>query len=163
VGGDFKHIPACRRPRQTGCVIAFSTFDQQPPEDAIFGRTTEPGREVLCTNPAALRGGTARLHPVWPSRPFAPGSTIAAAIAVLGFPLPEPPTPWIAVPGSFSAHCSGAGGAHVLRVLARGGAPTLSPSPDPTWGLHLTDGNIALGDLGDLVGKQAAAYERRRR
>jgi hypothetical protein len=27
IGGDFDHIPACRSRTQTGCVIAFSTFD----------------------------------------------------------------------------------------------------------------------------------------
>src|SRR3954452_8856391 len=26
VGGDFRHIPACRRDGQTGCVVAYSTF-----------------------------------------------------------------------------------------------------------------------------------------
>ncbi len=31
-------------------------------------------------------------------------------------------------------------------------------SPDPTWGLHLTDANIALGNLVNLVHTQAAAY-----
>src|SRR4051812_12727856 len=65
VGGSFRHVPACRSKRQTGCVIAFSTFGETPPPDAIFGR---PGgalsgggptadRDVLCTNPAALHGG----------------------------------------------------------------------------------------------------------
>jgi hypothetical protein len=27
----------------------------------------------------------------------------------------------------------------------------------PTWGLHLTDANIALGNLTELVGEQATA------
>ena len=30
--------------------------------------------------------------------------------------------------------------------------------PTPTWGLHLPDANIALGNLTDLVGEQAAAF-----
>ncbi|MBA3260892.1 MAG: DUF3089 domain-containing protein [Thermoleophilaceae bacterium] len=76
--------PACRSRTQTGCVIAFSTFNQVPPADSIFGRTATPGLEVLCTNPAALGGGSAKLTPIQPSEPFAPGTTIGAVVAVLG-------------------------------------------------------------------------------
>ena len=83
-------------------------------------------------------------------------ATIAAGIALLGVTLPQASTPWLESPGSYSAHCT-AGGAHVLMVAPRRrAAPT--PSPDPTWGLHLTDANIALGNLTDLVGEQAAAF-----
>ena len=66
IGGDFKHIPGCRKLKRTGCVIAFSTFDAPVPDDALFGRPSTlvaPGLpttgDVLCTNPAALRGGSA--------------------------------------------------------------------------------------------------------
>ena len=38
IGGDFKHIPACRSVRQLHCVIAFSTFDQPVPTPSLFGR-----------------------------------------------------------------------------------------------------------------------------
>ncbi len=157
VGGDFRHLPACRAPRQTGCVIAFSTFDGPVPANAIFGRSNEPGRSVLCTNPAALGGGSGVIDPVYPSAPFAPGSTIAAGIALLGFPLPTASTPWVELPGSYRAHCT-SGPAHVLQITPRGGAPLPKPSPDATWGLHLTDANIALGNLTDVVGEQAAAF-----
>jgi pimeloyl-ACP methyl ester carboxylesterase len=157
VGGDFQHIPACRSAHQLGCVVAFSTFDQPVPPDAIFGRTTEKGMAVLCTNPAALGGGSGLLDPVYPSQPFAPGSTIAAGIALLGVTLPQASTPWIEMPGSYRAHCT-SGSAHALEIVARAGAPTPKPSPDPTWGLHLTDANIALGNLVELVGEQARAF-----
>ena len=36
-------------------------------------------------------------------------------------------------------------------------------SPDPTWGLHLSDVDIALGDLVRLVGTQAGAYRKAQR
>jgi hypothetical protein len=157
VGGDFQHIPACRAASQVGCVVAFSAFDQPVPGDAVFGRTTAKGMSVLCTNPAALRGGAGVLDPVYPSAPFAPGSTIAAAISLLGVTLPQASTPWLESPGSYTAHCT-SGGAHVLMVVPRNGAPIPTPSPDPTWGLHLIDANIALGNLTDLVGQQAAAF-----
>ena len=79
VGGDFKHVPACHSDTQTGCVIAFSTFDQTPPADSLFGRvngslgTSGKNVHVLCTNPAALGGGSGKLDPIFPSKPFAPG------------------------------------------------------------------------------------------
>ena len=160
VGGDFRRIPACRSARQVGCVVAFSTFNQPVPANAIFGRTTAPGMAVLCTNPAALRGGSGLLDPVFPTQPFAPGSAIAAGIALLDLPLPQASTPWIEAPGSYRAHCT-SGGAHVLEITARNGAPVPKPSPDPTWGLHLTDANIALGNLTALVSEQARSFVRR--
>jgi hypothetical protein len=157
VGGDFQHIPACRSQRQLGCVVAFSTFDQPVPPNAAFGRAVEPGRAVLCTNPARLRGGSGVLDPAYPSQPFAPGSTIGAAQALVGVGLPVAQTPWVEVPGSYRAQCT-AGAAHVLEVTPLGGAPSLRPSPDASWGLHLVDANIALGNLVDLVRAQARAY-----
>ena len=37
----------------------------------------------------------------------------------------------------------------------------ITPLPDATWGLHLVDANIALGNLADLVRHQISLYERR--
>jgi hypothetical protein len=159
-GGDFKRIPACRRRAQTGCVVAFSTYNERPPEGAFFGRTSEPGMEVLCTNPATLGGGWAKLTAVQPSKPFAPGTTIGAATGVLGVPQPRVSTAWRAFPGSYRARCSSAGGADVLSLRSIGRAPVFSPSPTAEWGLHLVDANIALGDLVELVRAQAAAWRR---
>jgi hypothetical protein len=160
VGGDFKNVPACRSARQIGCVIAFSTFDQAPPADSKFGRTIA-GREVLCTNPAALGGGSGLLTPIEPTTPFAPGS-IAVGIQLLGVTWPSASEPWIAIPGAYKAECSAAGGANVLQITPQGGAPTLKPSPDPTWGLHLVDGNIGLGNLVTVLASQEQAFLKRR-
>jgi hypothetical protein len=161
VGGTFKHVPGCRSATELGCVIAFSAFDQPPPADSIFGRTTVPGGQVLCTNPAALGGGAASVDPIFPSQPFAPGTLIAAGIALLKITQPAAPTTWISEPGAYRARCSSAGGANVLQVTARHGAETATPSPDPTWGLHLLDANIALGNLLTVVRSEAAAYAAR--
>ena len=46
----------------------------------------------------------------------------------------------------------------MLEVTPRAGAPTPKPVPDATWGLHLTDANIALGNLTDIVSEQARAF-----
>ena len=158
VGGDFKHIRACHSSTQLGCVIAFSTFDSVPPANSLFGRTTTPGQQILCTNPAALAGGSGLLDPIFPTQPFAPGSSIAAGIGALGFTMPTVKTPWLSIPGGYIAKCSSAGGANVLAVTPRAGAPRLQPSPNATWGLHLVDGNIALGNLISVVRSEGAAY-----
>ncbi|MEA2376463.1 MAG: hypothetical protein QOI45_2923 [Thermoleophilaceae bacterium] len=158
VGGDFKKIPACRAKTQVGCVIAFSTFNEVPPAGAVFGRAPTPDLQVLCTNPAALGGGWGKLTPIQPSEPFAPGTTIAATIAVLGVPEPPVKTAWRAFPGSYRGRCSSAAGADVLRISSIGGAPVFKASPTPGWGLHLVDANIALGQLVDVVRTQAAAW-----
>jgi hypothetical protein len=157
-GGDFKRVRACRKPGQTGCVIAYSTFNAPVPENALFGRATEPNRQILCTNPARLGGGRAKLTPIYPSAPFAPSVIGAAANAALAG-LPRPSTPWAAFPGAYSGRCSTAGGASVLQVRPLRGAFPFAPTPDATWGLHLTDANIALGNLANLVRRQINAYD----
>jgi hypothetical protein len=66
----------------------------------------------------------------------------------------------VEAPGSYRAHCS-SDAAHVLEVTPHAGAPTPKPVPDATWGLHLTDANIALGNLIDIVSEQAQAFVER--
>ena len=117
------------------------------------------GLEVLCTNPAALGGGSAPVDPISPSAPFAPGTTIARGhhdprrdraptAPRRGWRSPAPTRP-------------AARRRRRQRAAdhARSGARRRSrPSPDATWGLHLVDANIALGNLVDLVRNQASAY-----
>ncbi len=157
VGGTFKHVPACRSDVQLHCVIAYSTFDQTPPADSLFGRSTVPGDHVLCTNPAALIGAST-VDPIFPSQPFAPGTLIAQGIALLKLVQPTPPTVWSSEPGAYSARCESTAGANVLELTALHGAQVATPSPTPGWGLHLLDANIELGDLVTLVSREARAY-----
>ena len=168
VGGTFAHVPACTSATQTGCVVAYSSFDRQPPADSLFGRpgagvsllsgqTASAGLQVLCVNPAAPGGGTAPLIPYFPSRSAASGIVAAAG------QLPSLPTPWFTEPGLYTGTCTSAGGASWLQVSG----PTVPGDPravvhetlGPTWGLHLVDVNIALGNLVDLVRSEAAAYQ----
>jgi Protein of unknown function (DUF3089) len=167
VGGDFKNIPGCTKPTQFGCVMAFSTFDAPVPDDTKFGRPSDVGGtglpttgDVLCTNPAALRGGSALLTSVFPTAPFAPGTTIGIATGAVGQNTPTGvTTPWFQVQG-YTGACDAANNAHVLQISPVGGAPTLHAVPDATWGLHLVDANIALGNLTSDVSKQAKAWRK---
>ena len=163
-GGDFRHIRACRSRTQVGCVVAFSTFNGPVPENALFGRG-DSRTDVLCTNPASLAGGSGTITPVFPRDPFPVTTTIGAGNAFIGFPFPDPATirtPWVSAPHAYSARCSAQDGAHVLQISSRNGAPVLHPLPDATWGLHLTDANLALGELAGLVRAQARRYLARR-
>jgi hypothetical protein len=150
VGGDFQNVPACRSADQTGCVVAYSSFNQTPPSDSFFGRVgVGPIRgqqdsatlQVLCVNPASLSGGTGPLEPYFPSTP----------------------TPWLAWPGLYTAHCESSGGADWLQVdttnIPGDPRPVISQTTGgPTWGLHDWDVNLALGNLVDLVRQQSAAF-----
>ena len=164
-GGDFRHVEACRRPRQTGCVIAYSAFSEPPSADALFGRaeTVFPGAggdpsktEVLCTNPASLGGGSGLLRTLFFTERF-PG--------LLGSLSGEPPaaaTPWVALPARYRARCRNEGGASWLHVTPVAGdpRPAVTPTLGPAWGLHLYDMNLPLGDLVEVVRRQAVAYRR---
>lgn len=168
-GGDFQNVPACRSSQQFRCVVAFSTYNDTVPADSKFGRanagfggTTNKNLRVLCTNPAALGGGTAPITPLFPEKPFAPKSTIGVATRVVGFPIPKAATTWVAFPNAYRAHCSSKNGANVLQITSIRGAPKLNSIPDKTWGLHLTDANIALGNLEGVVRREIAAYAKAR-
>jgi hypothetical protein len=159
-GGDFRNVPACRSNTQLGCVVAYSIYGGPPPENSLFGRTAESNREVLCNNPASLRGGSANIDPIQPTEPYAPGTTIGAAVAAVGSVTPDVSTPWFEADNSYRARCVSQNGANVLQVTPRGGAPALRAIPTAEWGLHLADANLPLGNLIDLAKKQIAVYER---
>jgi Protein of unknown function (DUF3089) len=161
VGGDFQSIPACRSGKETHCVVAYSTYAQQPPPDGLFGKTrvgAGPGGsnlQVLCVNPTSFRG-TGSLQPYFRTKPF-PGPIGAAA----GQP-PSASTPWVEYPELYSAQCQQGNGFTWLQVtdVGKPGAPRYQPrgSLPPNWGLHLGDVNLALGNLVGLVRQEAASY-----
>ncbi len=161
IGGDFAHIPACRRVTQTGCVVAYSSFDQTPPADSLFGRVGKglnpfgqrsSGLQILCVNPAALGGGSGALSPYFLSASV-PG-------------LKAPATPWVSFPARYAARCRTAGGATWLNITPDHSKtdhrPVVTDSLGPRWGLHRVDVNLALGNLVALVAREASAYVDRR-
>ena len=156
-GGDFGHIGACRSTRQTGCAVAFSMFGDPPPPESRFGRPPagEDRLQVLCTNPASLPGGSGTLRG-YVRTDVPPAAIGEAALSGLD-PAGAATTPWLSLPDHYTARCETDGGATVLRVTPRRGAATLAPVPDPTWGLHRIEFNLALGSLTDLVRRQIAA------
>jgi hypothetical protein len=165
VGGSFAHIPACRTSTETGCVVAYSSFIEPPPANSIFGRpgtgvsvlsgqTASAGLQVLCVNPAALSGGKAVITPYFTG-------VGASAVGVVGTS-PTVSTPWVTYPDLYTGQCMSVGGATWLQVtptaLPGDTRPLVTEILGPTWGTHLADVNLTLGNLVSLVDSQAKAY-----
>ncbi len=162
-GGDFRNIPPCRTNEQVGCVIAYSTYDSQPPANAFvtrlysqaFPRRLDSSKRVLCTNPAALVGGVGTLTPYFPSRAL-PGPLSAM------LPPQAVSAPWVAYPRLYTSRCKGGQGATWLQVTQTKNAadprPRLQATLGPRWGFHLADVNLAFGQLVRLVTSQTDAY-----
>jgi hypothetical protein len=156
VGGSFQNIPLCREPSQLGCVVAYRSFSATNPPS--MSRASD-GQISACTNPAALGGGTALLT----------GSFLATRIDSF-FVYPVAGTgitaPWVLYRNYFEAECVlggadrtwGFASARTRRICVIGSS-TLDGVAGSTLGLglHVLDYHLALDDLVELVGKQAAA------
>jgi len=155
VGGDFKHVPLCRRATQLGCVVAYSTFRSTapPPADSYFGRSAARGQTVACTNPAALDEPAS-------STPL--GEYLATSTVRWVRPLVHPTvdTPFVRVPGLLSARCVDQNGFTYLEVKVQPTGPVRDIGGDltPPWGLHLVDVNIALRNLIGIAHNQSQVY-----
>ncbi len=161
LGGDFDNIPPCDSGATTGCVVAYSTFDETPPPDAAFGRVSgltifsfpKVGtQQILCVNPAAPGGGSAVLSPYFPTNKIA---------GLAGAPKPTPTTPYVSYPDALTAECQTDGDATWLQITRTGPAgttPAFAGSEGPSWGLHDLDVSLTIGNLVDLVRAESAAF-----
>lgn len=157
-------------------MLAWSTYGVTPPADARFGRTpltdeSSPGLdlpsgrryEVACTNPASLaRNRRAPAHSLIRSEPLPGLLGVLLLTTYAGLP-PTAGTPWLVPAERYTARCERSNGAHVLALRPIGDARQLQPAPDDTWGLHLLDVNVVLGDVLTVLRAQVRAYLRRAR
>ena len=169
VGGSFQHVPLCHSDTQTGCVITYASFRSTvpPPAETLFGRVADPKMIAACTNPTALGGESGTLKPYFSSE----GRTITGN----GNPKPwltsqqSIDTPWVTLPGLVTAQCKSNEYATYLEVTVHGSAASKRTDEIigdlgangqilAMWGLHLVDVNLAMGNLVDIVGKQAKAW-----
>jgi hypothetical protein len=123
---------------------------------------------AACTNPAELDGRGGQLHAYL----SATGGTIAgASTAPRPWVIPERmvTTPWVSVPGLLSAKCTSNDHASYLEVTVHGdrsdprvdditGDLAANGQVLADWGLHLIDVNLAMGNLVEIIGRQANAY-----
>lgn len=153
VGADLHSTPACRRADQTGCVLSWSAYDSVPPPHALFGRVGGD-RTVLCTNPAALAGGTAPLDSYFPTSRLVGSGRSGDAIPG------DFSTGFVAFRGATTGVCQIAATASYLLVRGAFGGRDVSSFDrlGPVWGLHVIDVSVVLGDLVAVVARQAAAF-----
>jgi hypothetical protein len=148
-GGDFRTIPGCTAEKETGCVIAFSSFGETPPEGTDLGVSDESGMSVLCTNPTKLdHSGTA--SPIYAAWGIGPSGSAPG--------LPATKSVWQSVPHQFTARCE-SGFATTLVLSARKGSTVPSPSPNTLSGLHDLDANLFSGNLLTIVRAEHRAWQ----
>ena len=164
----YGSLPLCRKAGQVGCVISYVSFraDSPPPADARFGKVEEPGLRAACVNPAALAGGSASVHSYFSDRTIMgtamrPATVWAKDVKVA--------TPYVELPGLVSAQCVSQGGFDYLAVSVHPdkadpradnipGDLLVLGVPLKSWGMHLVDVNLTIGDLVSVVGAQSKAY-----
>ncbi len=171
VGGAFQKIPLCHSATDTGCAIAYASFRSTipPPGNSLFGRIAgDNSMQAACSNPAALGGGSGALHAYLSTG----GSSITGSAAQ-----PKPwvtpaktiDTPFVSVPGLLTAQCVSNEKGSYLEVTVHGnpadprtdeitGDVMQNGQPNASWGLHLIDVNLAMGNLLDVVKSQSKAY-----
>ena len=167
VGGDFVNIPLCREASQTRCVISYASFSDAapPPQGSFFGRA--PEGMAACTNPASLSGGRATLRPYFESDRSGGAFYERAFVRIVEEPWVagvEITTPWVVLPDFVEAECVVRDGFSYLEITVL--ADSSDPRTDdiggdillPSFGLHIVDANVAMGDLVEIVGQQAEAY-----
>ena len=167
-GGTFKHMPLCRAADQTGCIITYASFRSTvpPPEDSRFGQ----GRGDLvaaCTNPAALNGGKDELHSYLAA--FRASLVPSASAFSWVTPKKEINTSFVNVPGLLTGECVSSKRGYYLQIAVNGnpddprtddiqGDVIQEGKVQASWGLHLIDVNLAMGNLIDIVSQQSKAY-----
>lgn len=169
VGGQFKSVPLCRRPSQTGCVIAWNSYRKTapPPANAALGGARNDGLVNACVNPAALGGGEAPLdsylRTTWdPSQASKQTEWARRPIQ----------TDYVQVPGLLTGECLSDAHGSYLAMGVRGdpaGRRTQDIHGDVIgsdgqvlheWGLHMLDIDLTIGDLLRLVRQQEKTWRR---
>ncbi len=127
---------------------------------------------AACNNPANLKTGQGQPEAYFLTKGFLNGSggTTQPAWAT---PAPTVSTPFVKVPGLVSTSCVKKGGFNYLEMHVNadpkdkrtdelGGEVMRATGPDLNWGLHLIDVDVSMGDLVRIVGRQAAAWGKKK-
>jgi hypothetical protein len=169
-GGAFQHIPLCHSATHTGCVIAYASFRSTipPPDNSRFGRVQGENMQAACVNPVALGGGSGELHSYLAS---GGRSIVGSSAEPRAWVTPAKPidTPFVSVPGLLTAKCVDNGKFSYLEITVHGnpadaraddivGDVMANGQPNASWGLHLIDVNLAMGNLVDIVREQGKAW-----
>jgi hypothetical protein len=169
---SFLHIPVCRANAEIGCVIGFSSFRAEtPPAPGTLFEKAPEGTHPVCANPAALEGGSGTLDAYLSTS----GALISSPEPKTPYIWTDPPhpidTPFVKVPGLLSTSCV-ENGQIVYLAVNRNASPNGRRASDikgdlissitgklaPSWGLHLIDVNLTMGNLLTIVGDETRAY-----
>ena len=167
VGGTFDHLPLCEKPEQLGCIETWSSFRENspPPDNSLFGSSSDPELVAGCTNPAKAGGGSAELHAYLSTR--GPGSS-STPMGEWATEL-EVDTFFVTPPGLLSGECKFGKTGEYLSITVNAddsdpraddisGDVVSNGTPSAEWGLHLIDIPLVMGDLLDLTASKAAAH-----
>ncbi len=163
VGGLFDKVPACTEVGQSGCVIAYSTYNAEPPAIAEFSRVdagywiypdprpSASEYEVMCTNPALLDGGDGTLEP------------LVNFDYLFDVPAEETAAPWRGEPDYYEVDCERQSGAHWLNLSLVGlpgeTRPDLGALVASGSNYHVPEVNLAEGNLLTIAQLQTDSFE----
>lgn len=169
VGGSFQNIPACTAADEVGCVISFSSYPTaSPPEDgAVFGRVGggptpdegAPTDRAMCVDPVGLAGGNGLADALVPvSGPLIGGGDMSTAgdFDTRYIVLPEILEAECVTTGDYTYFSAGPAPEGDQRTVAIEGL--LEERLGDSWGLHLQDAQLAMGDLLEIAAQQAEAF-----
>jgi hypothetical protein len=148
----FQNIPICATAGETGCVIAYSSFDVAAPPgaNALFGASG-----AACVNPGDITGNSSVLL----SGSYFPMHVNNSLLDTPWSPPAGITTPFVLFPDKFSAQCV-FGTYNYLEIMMQADQRTTPPyrnsNIESQFGLHLVDYNLPLEDLINEVELQAS-------
>ena len=159
IGGTFQNIPLCTAVSETGCVIAYRTYEENHTPVGGSNDVTGPGMDNGCTNPGALGGGEGDFDTYFPT-------TVNNALFQVGSN-PGITTRFARFQGFYRGECVPDDTGHSylqIRIRPQAGDQRTNPINfdhfvlNPAQlGTHILDYAFPLGNLKALVASSAAA------
>jgi hypothetical protein len=159
IGGTFQNLPLCTALPETGCVIAYRTYEENHAPVNGSNDVTGPGMDNGCTNPAALGGGEAYFDTYFPTTVNDPLFQVGSNPGIT--------TRFARFQNFYAGECVPDDTGHSylqIRMRPQVGDqrtnpinfdhPTLNPAQ---LGTHILDYAFPLGNLKALVASKAAA------
>jgi hypothetical protein len=161
-GGTFMNIPICAKPGDTGCMLAYSSYDTLAPpgNNALFGRASG-GQQTACTNPGTLNNNSGPYK-----GSYFPTHIANALLAPTKMIMTDAGTAFVLYRDAFQGNCIvDQNGFSYLQIQLlvqpndpRGIPPYRNMSAEAIgFGLHIVDWNLPMQDLIEVVKAQAQA------
>lgn len=165
VGGMYENIPACSRPGQFGCLVAYSMYNGYPGDTPMFSnlgtgywiypaeRPDPEEYEAVCTDPSVLSGSPGRLSPLLNND------------YLLSVPATETPAPWREFPDQVTSECARQNGNHWLDVDFAPNADAFLTAMVGTVAsgnnYHVPEVNVAEANLLKIAASQSSGWAAR--